>query len=323
MTTDEEEYAKKLGSYIRKLREEKGLSQECLAKETGSTRSHISKIENGKVKLYGHTFDQIFRVLGKTLEEVTLELDKWVKNKFDNEFYELWDLSSGDIKIFEVGLKKLKNNEIYDKNTVYYKQAVALCDAIILRKNEEYKKALDIAYEALDISKPILTKCDKNKRGREINFKYIEVTPLGNVEYKLLICIAHSKRLLKLLPEAIEIFESCKKSLELEEVSLETRHRIQSTVFHSLSNLLINEKRYEYAIAIAKEGKELCEKMKIYDNLGEITYNIAAAYLYLGNTEVGMEYIKESREIFLIHKDIDKANMVYGFLKEKFGIELH
>ncbi|WP_024787501.1 MULTISPECIES: helix-turn-helix domain-containing protein [unclassified Lebetimonas] len=58
-----------LGKIIKKLRKEKNLSQEELAKKANISRATLSKLENGNLtKISVATFDKILGILGYTID---------------------------------------------------------------------------------------------------------------------------------------------------------------------------------------------------------------------------------------------------------------
>jgi len=59
----------RLGQKIRKLRKEKGWSQEAFADKCGIQRAHMSLIERGKQNLTLATLENICRNLGVTMSE--------------------------------------------------------------------------------------------------------------------------------------------------------------------------------------------------------------------------------------------------------------
>ncbi|MGC4052414.1 MAG: helix-turn-helix transcriptional regulator [Paludibaculum sp.] len=60
---DHEAFYKRVGEKIRKRREERGLSQEGLAKAVGLKRPSMSNIENGRQNILLHTFCDIAETL--------------------------------------------------------------------------------------------------------------------------------------------------------------------------------------------------------------------------------------------------------------------
>lgn len=61
--SDHEAFYKKVGEKIRDKRQERGLSQEGLAKAVGLKRPSMSNIENGRQNILLHTFCEIVETL--------------------------------------------------------------------------------------------------------------------------------------------------------------------------------------------------------------------------------------------------------------------
>lgn len=81
-------FRKSLGLSIRKIRAEKGFTQESLLLESGISRSHIAMIESGKRDITVNSLFKISRALGVNLSEI-FEFDDVEKFTFDiEELYE-------------------------------------------------------------------------------------------------------------------------------------------------------------------------------------------------------------------------------------------
>jgi transcriptional regulator with XRE-family HTH domain len=59
-----------LGERLKKLREEKGLTQDDVAQAYGTSRSHVDELEKGKKNFTGPTYDKFIRACGSTPEAV-------------------------------------------------------------------------------------------------------------------------------------------------------------------------------------------------------------------------------------------------------------
>lgn len=81
-------FRKYLGQSIRKIRSEKGFTQESLSLGSGISRSHIAMIESGKRDITVNSLFKISRALGVNLAEI-FEFDDVEKFTFDiEELYE-------------------------------------------------------------------------------------------------------------------------------------------------------------------------------------------------------------------------------------------
>lgn len=62
-------FAVQLGKHLRKMRLEKGISQENLSMDSGYYRTYVGKIEQGKYSPSTHTVWRLAHTLGMTLQE--------------------------------------------------------------------------------------------------------------------------------------------------------------------------------------------------------------------------------------------------------------
>lgn len=78
------DFKKALGENLRKIRTEKGLTQEYISLESGISRSHIAMIEAGKRDVTISTLFKISRALNATINKI-FEFDNINIYKFDIE----------------------------------------------------------------------------------------------------------------------------------------------------------------------------------------------------------------------------------------------
>ena len=71
-----EELAKKFGELVRRLRVEKGYSQEDLSFRVGLHQTYISSVERGEGNVTIGTADRIARALGTTLANLFGEIER-------------------------------------------------------------------------------------------------------------------------------------------------------------------------------------------------------------------------------------------------------
>ncbi len=72
---DQIEFRRKLGARVRKLREQKGWSQETFAHETGMARSFTSALELGKKDIRLSTMFKLCDIFGLTIRQLLKNLD--------------------------------------------------------------------------------------------------------------------------------------------------------------------------------------------------------------------------------------------------------
>ena len=126
-----------VGKKVKQLREERGLTQEELAKKLGySHKSSINKIESGKADLTQSKIIEIARVFGVSpcyLLEVEGEWDRHDENASPT--------LSTEVKLFE-GIKVLFGSD-----------AVELFTAFVQLNEQGKKKALETVSDLLEIPK--------------------------------------------------------------------------------------------------------------------------------------------------------------------------
>jgi transcriptional regulator with XRE-family HTH domain len=72
----EEELAKRFGELVRRLRQEKGFSQEDFSFRVGLHQTYVSSVERGERNVTIGTADRIAGALGTTLAELFAELER-------------------------------------------------------------------------------------------------------------------------------------------------------------------------------------------------------------------------------------------------------
>ena len=77
-------FKKELGKNLKKIRRERGITQEALALESSISRSHIAMIEAGKRDITVSALFKISRALGVNLSQI-FDFDDVEKYKFDIE----------------------------------------------------------------------------------------------------------------------------------------------------------------------------------------------------------------------------------------------
>lgn len=72
----EEELAKRFGELVRRLRQEKGYSQEEFSFRVGLHQTYVSSVERGERNVTIGTADRIAKALGTTLADVFGQLER-------------------------------------------------------------------------------------------------------------------------------------------------------------------------------------------------------------------------------------------------------
>lgn len=72
----EEDLARRFGELVRRLRRERGYSQEEFSFRVGLHQTYVSSVERGERNVTIGTADKIARALGTTLAEMFTELER-------------------------------------------------------------------------------------------------------------------------------------------------------------------------------------------------------------------------------------------------------
>lgn len=72
----EEELSRRFGELVRRLRRERGYSQEQFSFRVGLHQTYVSSVERGERNVTIGTADRIARALGTTLAEMFAELER-------------------------------------------------------------------------------------------------------------------------------------------------------------------------------------------------------------------------------------------------------
>ena len=108
-----------IGSRIRTIREERGMTQAELSEKAGISLPHVSDIELGKVDLRITTFRRLIEVLQVSADSILLPDLPQTKLHFQEEFAELLtDSSPGELEALLRILREIKKVWRTDKNEI-------------------------------------------------------------------------------------------------------------------------------------------------------------------------------------------------------------
>ena len=79
----EEELAKRFGELVRRLRQERGYSQETFSFRVGLHQTYVSSVERGERNVTIGTADRIARALGTTMSKLFGELERGPDDRGD------------------------------------------------------------------------------------------------------------------------------------------------------------------------------------------------------------------------------------------------
>ena len=102
---------KAIGTRIRRLRKELGLTQQTLAEYANQEPSNISHIERGATKLSLPTIVNIANALGTTVDALLCDSLENARSPFDAEVFSLLeDCTHQELKIITNTMRALKEN---------------------------------------------------------------------------------------------------------------------------------------------------------------------------------------------------------------------
>lgn len=102
---------KAIGNRIRRLRKEKGLTQQLLAEQSHQEPSNISHIERGATKLSLPTIVNIANALNVTVDDLLCDSLVAARTSFEHTANDLLaDCSHRELRIITETMRALKNN---------------------------------------------------------------------------------------------------------------------------------------------------------------------------------------------------------------------
>ena len=316
--------------YIRKCREEKGISQVEMAEGNGetayicSTRAY-SNIENGKII---PRLDQIIGFLkkvGKTIRDATEEMEKEEVIRFNNAVEEISKIiQKGAYDEARSAYLALLSENYYAKGLTRYKQPLMMLDAIINKHSEEEtvasnKRALKGLKDALRLTRPELMRGSREKLQVEIISSAHDYTL---IEYQILCNIAELKSVLKKREHAVEIYEAILHSLEYERVDMFVRKRIDALACFNLSNILIVEGEWARALEIIDRGLERELYFQSARVTGKLFANKAEVYMHIGDIEKSQKMFSYACNYFVMINEEKNAERIKKYVLKTFGVSI-
>lgn len=319
----QKEKTNKVGSLIKKLREEKKLSQLELAELLPGgyicTREHLGRIERGEKEPTPHIINKLIAALGLSDAEFYNMLHGTDMTKFENDFSQIWITGfKGDWQTSEKMLHELKSKDYCNMQVPAIAQAILLCEATILSGlHKRYKEAIDTLHRALQktIAKDLFI------NGKP-DYKFIRQHSFSINEYRILKHYEAMKIRTNKLTEAIDISKAIIASLENEETDFITQRKLLPTSYHNLSTSLIKTNVYEEALELAEKGIKLCHKIKKFSTLGHHQYNVAAALHGMGNIEQARLMFQQSYDTHINQGDYETAESERKEMMGQYGIDI-
>ncbi len=306
--------AYKIGDYIRKNREEKGISQKQLCSGI-CVHTTLSRIEMGRQEPSYYIVQALLQRLGISEEGVQILMGP--------QEFELAELQR-EIVVDNAGKRFLDALEkIHRLEQFPQAQTEPLIQQFLLRsrvlsgyvengehKKYDYQTQRQMLIQALELTCP------------EITMDNIGSFLLSENEAKIInqIAITHSEEGDR--RQAIEIYRQLLKYVQDHFANTEVNERLLPLTAYNYSRLLGREQRYEEAIEIAELGRKSCVNSNKCQMLGSLLFNIACCLHELGDDEKCKELLIDAYHINKVMERPKSCKVVQEYAKETFGMEI-
>lgn len=294
-----------IGNFIRDIRMERGYSQEELCYGICST-GNLSKIENGIRMPNRRTIEALMQRLG--CEDVFLQFtskEEMYQERICKEIVR--KLSDKEFEGLEEILEEFESviSEGDILNSQYCRFTKAMIDQERGVPEEEVIRELE---EALQMTKPKYMKEGLSPAGL---LTYNEIVILTNIANNYA-GIDNQK--------AIEILFGLKKYMDTHILDGQERIQKYQIIIFNLSNILVDEKRYDEAIEMCNLG---IENSKSSNRLRLFPYFLANkgfAFLGKGETEAARRQLRKSYHMWEAMDNEKECRRLLCYLKEKWNV---
>lgn len=290
----------KVISYLRFLRQEKGMSLNQLSQISGFSKSCISRMENSQiysVDLYLKTITESF---GIDFND-SLELNKEIEEGFNQIIYQIIMFDSNWNRCF----KQLKSKESAIICTTNYPVYILIKYFVYCIKNinhtfiKKYTKSIEKVFYGLS------TKQQKTfLLARMANLFFLsEYNEALSIFKRIETCYKVNDVLDSLMYHLVMLIYSDLGQVDNIKFYL-TKAKEISMKIHNIkrfTNLMINEANllglmnfYDQALQCSKENLKLCEQYDISEVKFTILNNIAVSYYWLKEYEASLEFYKKA-----------------------------
>jgi len=312
------------GHRLKVLRKQKGLTQKELSKngklDQICTARHLRKIENGEAEPTATVLGQLLSVMGVTVAQFTDMITHEKILDFNNAFSVVWGLMY-DRKFVEAQekLDKLREESYCDTTIPHIKQALLLCEGIIMRRlHGDVEKSDKILYEALKVTFAKL-KADAQVYTKE-EITAIEGKALSHNEYRILNLIGITRGERGQPEEWIKILKAMLASLHENKIDQEIRNRLLPTIYFNLTNALLETGQYQECIEVCDKGIAFCVEIKTSKTHGELIHNKGSALFRFGNVDAATDMFERSYNYFVHGGNMKAAEMAKDIAKKLCGI---
>lgn len=296
-----------VGEFIRDLRVERGYSQEELCFGICST-GNLSKIENSLRMPNRKTLEALLQRLGSvnmflqfsSREEMyQVQLCKKIVQKLSDRNFEGVERS---LEEFErtVSEEDILNNQYCRFTRAMINQEKGVASEEIIRELEE----------ALRMTKPEYKKDD-----------YIPEGLLTYNEILILINIANNY-MERNNNKAMKILFSLKKYMDTHVLDEQEKSKKYQLIIFNLSNLLLEEKRYDEVIILCDSGIKTCKESNRLRLFPYFFLNKGFALLGKGDIEQAQIQLKKGYNVLDAIGDEKECKNLINFLKENWGFNI-
>ena len=302
---------KKNGEIIKFLRKVKKLTQEELASDICSVKQ-LRRIEKGEPKPSVEIFEKLLTQMGEDVEKYSYD---FINISDENVYIKVLEIENliFNYKYVEAreALEEIKGWKAFSLSNKFYLQFVLHCETVFLTTiDKKYEEALKKGNEAINITI------------KNFSLDSITTAVLFKREYSILNTMALTYISIGEIETGVSILTNLKTALNRESVSKNIKQSYLSMICYNLSKCLGLQKKYREAMSICDEGIAVCIEAKTLNNYGELLYNKAYDFYFLGELTDAKENFLLSYNVFILKGNKKKADTVKENAINKYGISL-
>ena len=303
-----------IGYYIKRIRQEKGISQEALYKGLCS-RSTIHRIESGEQNPNFFTAINLLQRLGLDESSFLIPLGP--------QDFEICNLKKEIVALnaqfqFEQALERIDRLEklVAPKDRLAQQFLLRSRALAGYRQDGErlpydYPTQRQMLLDALDITHP------------DFDLEKIERCLLSIEDIKSLnqIAITYSETGDRRF--AIRIYEQLLRYPGQNLLNIDALLSVVPMLHYNCSRLLGLEKRFEEELEVAQTGYEICVKYNKARMMGGLLLNMACALQELGRDEESKKKFAESYSAYYLMMDLKSCELIKEHVKKTYNLELN
>ena len=309
-----------VGSLIKRLRKQRGLTQEELAYPI-IDRATLSKIEGGKVMPGKKTIEALLERLGYSpnntadffLDNEMVAAQKII-NEIDNYITRRPLVVTESTKLLaskvDALLAELESNKRFMQNKLNFQYILITKSQNAFNRNEDSEKVMSMLMEALKITIP------------EYNERYIEDYYISKQEFLIINLIAAVLNDIGEQGKAINICYALKSNLDkhiLDKFELGARYPVAAC---NLANYLAGIKRYEEAVEVCTAAEKVCKDTRFVFSLPNIIGLKAMCFCEIGNKEEGKRLLRQAYYAHAMLGQFESMENLQEYAIENLGKEI-